>query len=85
MIKPNFLLLLAIGVSSWGHDFQVLSKVNAQTLPGLEQTQTFATYEQLMKAGYEAKSQKNYQLAVEKFQQALAQLPNDPSAQKCDR
>lgn len=81
MIKPNFLLLLAIGVSSWGHDFQVLSKVNAQTSPGLEQTQTFATYEQLMKAGYEAKSQKNYQLAVEKFQQALAQLPNDPSAQ----
>ncbi|TRU36512.1 MAG: HEAT repeat domain-containing protein [Microcystis aeruginosa Ma_MB_F_20061100_S20] len=81
MIKPNFLLLLAIGVSSWGHDFQVLSKANAQTSPGLGQTQTFATYEQLMKAGYEAKTQKNYQLALEKFQQALVQLPNDPSAQ----
>ena len=81
MIKPNFLLLLAIGVSSWGHDFQVLSKANAQTPPRLEQTQTVVTYDQLMKAGYEAKSQKNYQLAVEKFQQALAQLPNDPSAQ----
>ncbi|MFN7909299.1 MAG: HEAT repeat domain-containing protein [bacterium] len=81
MIKPNFLLLLAIGVSSWGHDFQVLSKANAQTPPRLEQAQTVATYDQLMKAGYEAKTQKNYQLALEKFQQALAQRPNDNSAQ----
>ncbi|AKE66445.1 hypothetical protein NIES3806_27580 [Microcystis aeruginosa NIES-3806] len=81
MIKPNFLLFLAIGVSSWGHDFQVLSKANAQTPPRLEQTQTVATYEQLMKAGYEAKTQRNYQLALEKFQQALAQRPNDTAAQ----
>jgi len=81
MIKPNFLFLLAISVSSWGYHFQALPTANAQTPPRLEQTKTVATYDQLMKAGYEAKIQKNYQLALEKFQQALAQLPNDPSAQ----
>ena len=81
MIKPNFLLLLAISVSSWGHDFQAVPKANAQTPPRLEQPQTVATYDQLMKAGYEATAQKNYQLALEKFQQALAQRPNDTSAQ----
>ncbi|MDJ0526058.1 MAG: HEAT repeat domain-containing protein, partial [Microcystis sp. M53600_WE12] len=77
MIKPNFLFLLAIGVSSWGHNFQTLPTANAQTPPRLEQPQTVATYDQLMKAGYEATAQRNYQLALEKFQQALAQRPND--------
>ena len=81
MIKPNFLFLLAISVSSWGYHFQALPTANAQTPPRLEQTKTVATYDQLMKAGYEAKIQKNYQLALEKFQQALAQRPNDNSAQ----
>ena len=81
MIKPNFLLLLAISVSSWGHHFQAVPKANAQTPPRLERPQTVATYDQLMKAGYEATSQKNYQLALEKFQQALAQRPNDTAAQ----
>ena len=81
MIKPNFLFLLAIGVSSWGHHFQALPKANAQTPPRLEQPQTVATYDQLMKAGYEATAQRNYQLALGKFQQALAQRPNDTFAQ----
>lgn len=83
MIKPNFLFLLAIGVSSWGHHFQALPNANAQTPPPprLEQPQTVATYDQLMKAGYEATAQRNYQLALEKFQQALAQRPNDTFAQ----
>lgn len=81
MIKPNFLFLLAISVSSWGHYFQAVPNANAQTPPKLEQSQTVATYDHLMKAGYEAKTQKNYQLALEKFQQALAQRPKDTSAQ----
>jgi len=81
MIKPNFLFLLAIGVSSWGHNFQTLPTANAQTPPRFEQPQTVATYDQLMKAGYEATAQRNYQLALEKFQQALAQRPNDTFAQ----
>ncbi|MGV2387396.1 MAG UNVERIFIED_CONTAM: hypothetical protein LVR29_00730 [Microcystis novacekii LVE1205-3] len=34
-----------------------------------------------MKSGYEATIQRNYQLALEKFQQALAQRPNDTYAQ----
>lgn len=81
MIKPNLLFLLAIGVSSWGYHFQTLPAANAQTPPRLEQPQTVATYDQLMKAGYEATAQRNYQLALEKFQQALAQRPNDTFAQ----
>jgi hypothetical protein len=81
MIKPNFLFLLAISVCIWGHHFQTLPKANAQTPPRLGQPETIATYDQLMKSGYEATIQRNYQLALEKFQQALAQRPNDTYAQ----
>lgn len=81
MIKPSFLFLLAISVSSWSQDFPTLPTANAQTPPRLEKTTAVPTYDQLMKAGYEATAQRNYQLALEKFQQALAQRPNDTYAQ----
>jgi hypothetical protein len=81
MIKRRFLFLLAISVSSWGHDFPTLPTANAQTPPKIQTQQGVATYDQLMKAGYEATAQRNYQLALEKFQQALAQRPNDTYAQ----
>lgn len=80
MIKYRFLFLLVISVSSWGHDFQTLPTANAQTPPRL-QTPQAVTYDQLMKAGYEATAQRNYQIALENFQQALAQRPNDTYAQ----
>jgi HEAT repeats len=79
MIKRRFLFLLAISVSIWSHDFPTLTMVNAQTPPRL-QTQSTVTYDQLMKSGYDATAQKNYALALEKFQQALAQRPQDPYA-----
>jgi len=81
MIKPNFLFLLAISVSSWGYHFQALPTANAQTPPKLEQTQTVDNYYQLMQAGYEAAAQGKYQLALEKFEQALAQRPSDTAAE----
>lgn len=81
MIKPNFLFLLAISVSSWGYHFQALPNANAQTPPKLEQRQTVDNYHQLMQAGYEAAAQGKYQLALEKFEQALAQRPSDTAAE----
>jgi hypothetical protein len=81
MIKRRFLFLLAISVSSWGHDFPTLPSANAQTPPRIQTQQGITTYDQLMKAGYEATAGRNYQLALEKFQQALAQRPNDTYAQ----
>lgn len=74
-------MLLAISVSSWSYHFQALPTANAQTPPKLEQTQTVDNYYQLMQAGYEAAAQGKYQLALEKFEQALAQRPSDTAAE----
>ena len=81
MIKPNFLFLLAISVSSWGYHFQALPNANAQTPPALEQPKTVDNYYQLMQAGYEAAAQGKYRLALEKFEQALAERPSDTAAE----
>jgi hypothetical protein len=81
MIKQRFLLLLAISVGSGSYGFHLLPIANAQTPPRLQTQQSTSNYDQLMKAGYEATAQRNYQLALEKFQQALVQRPNDSYAQ----
>lgn len=80
MNKSRFILLLAIGISSWGLGSPVVPMpvAIAQSPPP---TVTVATYDRLMKAGYEATAGKNYPVAIENFRKALRERPNDAYAQ----
>ncbi|MEG3435869.1 HEAT repeat domain-containing protein [Pannus brasiliensis CCIBt3594] len=80
MNKSRFILLVAIGMSSWGLGNPVVPMPVALAQSPTP-TVTVATYDRLMKAGYEATARKNYPVAIENFRQALRERPNDPAAQ----
>jgi hypothetical protein len=79
MIKSRFILIIAIAISSWGVGNQMVptARAIAQNAPA---TPAPSNYDRLMKAGYEANATRDYPKALQNFQQALQERPNDPYA-----
>ncbi|MGF1478686.1 MAG: HEAT repeat domain-containing protein [Cyanophyceae cyanobacterium] len=80
-----FLACFAVSLSSClfllmaSPSFSPRSSLLAQTT---DATDASSTYDHLMQAGYEATEQRDYQTALQYFQQALAERPNDFYAQQ---
>ena len=98
MMKYRFPILLAICLTYLGlapsHNRQPklaltrlgpsihLIDMEAVAQTSLPSTLTESVYDRYMKQGYEATKQKDYPKALESFQKALAQRPNDQYAQQ---